>query len=334
MLTDFFNLTIPVLEAEMRRVIAEGLNPDSNLLKEIFLYHLGMDVGKEVRGKRVRPLLVFLICHAFQTDWHRALPAASSVEFLHNFSLIHDDIEDRSEERHGRPTVWSKWGAAQAINSGDGMFTLVYQSIQKIKEVTSPEITIEATNLINQTCLKLVEGQILDVSFENQSSVSIEDYYRMIDGKTAALLACCAQLGGLVAGLDSSKMNLLNEFGCQLGRSFQVQDDILGIWGDSRETGKPVANDLTEHKKTLPVLYGLQMSPRFKERWQKKDISMEDITAISTWLMDDGIYAKVESDLSHLNEGTDELITKLNFPSEDGLDMIKELITKLRSRKR
>jgi geranylgeranyl diphosphate synthase, type I len=333
-LSTFFDLTIPVLESEMRRIITQSLDPKSDLLREIFLYHLGMDQGKEVRGKRVRPMLVFIICHACQGEWQKAVPAAAAVEFLHNFSLIHDDIEDRSDKRHGRPTVWAKWGAAQAINSGDGMFTLVFQAIQQMLHQETNEKTLEAIHLITQTCLKLVEGQILDVAFETQEDIAVSDYYRMIDGKTATLLACCAQLGGLVAGIDTQKMGLLNKLGSKLGRSFQIQDDILGIWGDSQETGKPVTNDLIEHKHSLPIIYGLQMSPRFKKRWMQKEISLEDTPTMVRQLTEDGVHQKVEKELAHLDHETDKIIKELNFPNKEGSVMLGELMAKLRIRKR
>lgn len=333
-LSDFFNLTIPILESEMHRIITESIDPKADLLREIFIYHLGMDQGIEVRGKRVRPMLVFLICHAFQGEWQKAVSAAAAVEFLHNFSLIHDDIEDHSDKRHGRQTVWAKWGAAQAINAGDGMFTLVFKAIQQMQGQGTGELTLKAFHLITDTCLKLVEGQIMDVAFETQKNISVSDYYRMIDGKTAALLACCVQLGGLVADVGMQKMKLLKKFGMQLGRSFQIQDDILGIWGDTKETGKPVADDLIEHKHTLPVIYGLKMSPRFKKRWMQKEISLVEIPVLSQQLMEDGIYQKVEDELTRLNGETDKLMMELNFSNSEGLAMLEEMIIKLRTRRR
>lgn len=333
-LADFSNTTIPVLEAEMRRIIQEGLDPQADILKEIFLYHLGMDKDQEARGKRVRPLLVFLITNACQVDWRKAIPAAAAVEFLHNFSLIHDDVEDRSDLRHGRPTVWRKWGAAQAINSGDGMFTLVFQAIHKLSENNTSMMTLAASELLTQTCLRLVEGQILDVSFESQKDISVDDYYRMIDGKTAALLACCTQLGGLVSGVDQSKMDLLKELGYKLGRGFQIQDDLLGIWGKPLETGKPVENDLSNHKHTLPVIFGLLISPRFKDRWIRGKIKPNDITLLAEWLVEDGVFRKVESEIDKLDAEVDELLLKLKFSSVEGLKMLNELVARLRTRNR
>ena len=333
-LTEFIDQTIPVLEADMRQIIQESLDPRSDLLNDIFIYHLGMDKDKEARGKRIRPLLIFLISHAFQADWKSALPAAAAVEFLHNFSLIHDDVEDRSEQRHGRPTVWAKWGQAQAINAGDGMFTLVFHSAQQLQRFYPAEVSLSTMELISQACLHLVEGQVLDVAFEKQKDIAIPEYFRMIDGKTASLLACCAQLGGLMAGVPPSHMELLKKFGYILGRSFQVQDDLLGIWGDPQETGKPIESDLTNHKHTLPVLYGLEMSKRFRNKWTNGIILPGEVSLISSWLMEDGVYSKVESELRKLDDDADKIFEEIKFNSSEGVALLGELIFKLRTRKR
>jgi geranylgeranyl diphosphate synthase, type I len=333
-LTKFFNETIPVLEAGMHDTIQKSLDTRADLLNEIFIYHLGMDKDRQARGKRIRPLLVFLTTHAFQVDWKRALQAAAAVEFLHNFSLIHDDVEDRSEQRHGRPTVWAKWGQAQAINAGDGMFTLVFHSARLLERFCPAETVIAAIDLISQACLHLVEGQVMDVAFEKRNDISIPDYYRMIDGKTASLLACCTQLGGLIANVDATRMVLLKEFGYNLGRAFQVQDDLLGIWGDPQETGKPVESDLANHKHTLPVLYGLQSSSRFRKKWIAGGILPDEVPLVSSWLMEDGIYSQVESELNQLNEAADKNMMDMQFTSSEGSSLIRELILKLRKRKK
>jgi geranylgeranyl diphosphate synthase, type I len=329
---DFYKLTIPVLEAEMNRIIQESIHPEAILLKDIFLYHLGLDRDSDARGKRVRPILLLLITHANGKDWRKAIPAAAAVEFLHNFSLIHDDIEDRSELRHGRLTVWSKWGDAQAINAGDGMYTLVFQAIHKLNGYNSPEIIQMANDLVTQACLRLVEGQIMDVAFEKQEGISAVDYYRMIDGKTAALIACCAQLGGLLAEVDQSKLQLLNDLGYKLGRGFQIQDDLLGIWGNPHQTGKSVESDLINHKHTLPVIYGFQMSPKFRDRWQRGNIRPDETSQIAGWLREDGVYARVQNEIDQIETDTDKIVYGLGFSSKEGQQMIVELINGLRLR--
>jgi geranylgeranyl diphosphate synthase, type I len=331
-LEKFVNLAIPALENEMKAIVAENLNSDSRVLKDIFLYHLGLDEKRGTQGKRIRPLLVLLTTHAAGSDWKNALPAAAAVEFLHNFSLIHDDVEDKSDLRHGRPTVWSKWGTAQAINAGDGMFTLVFQAIHELIKNNSPEITIAADKLISRACMKLVEGQTKDIAFEDRDDVTIDDYLGMIDGKTAALLACSAQLGGLIAGLDEKRQIMLYLFGQKLGRNFQIQDDLLGIWGNPETTGKPVKSDLVNHKHTLPVIYGLQMSSTFKARWQEGNIKDSEIELIADLLKEDGVHLKIKTISENINNEIDNLLVDLNLPNTEGIGMLKELLNELRDR--
>ena len=331
-LEKFVNLTIPTLENEMKALIEESLNSDSRILKDIFIYHLGLDKKMEARGKRIRPLLVLLTTHAAGTDWKKSLPAAVAVEFLHNFSLIHDDVEDQSDLRHGRPTVWSKWGTAQAINAGDGMYTLVFQAIHGLIKCNSQEITLAAGDLITRACMQLVEGQINDMAFESREEITIDDYWMMIDGKTAALLACSAQLGGLIGGLDQKKQEILSLFGKKLGRVFQIQDDLLGIWGNPEDTGKSIDSDLINHKQTLPVIYGLQMSLRFKDRWHQGKIKKTEITLLSDLLKQDGVYARVQSESDNINIEVDKLLVNLNLPKAEGINMLRELLSRLRER--
>jgi geranylgeranyl diphosphate synthase type I len=331
-LENFVNLTIPTLENEMKALIKDSLDSESRILKDIFLYHLGLDEKMGARGKRIRPLLVLLITQSAGTDWKKSLPAAVAVEFLHNFSLIHDDIEDQSNLRHGCPTVWSKWGTAQAINAGDGMYTLVFHAIHGLNKYNSQEITMAAGDLITRACMKLVEGQINDVAFEARNEITIDDYWKMIDGKTAALLACSAQLGGLIAGLDRGQQGILNLFGQKLGRGFQIQDDMLGIWGNIKDTGKPIDSDLINHKQTLPVIYGLQMCPRFKDRWHQGKIKRTEILFLSDLLKKEGVYTRVQSESDNMNNEVDNLLAEIHLPNAEGIFILKELLNGLRER--
>jgi geranylgeranyl diphosphate synthase type I len=333
-LEKFVKMTIPSLEDEMRALIEGSLDNDSRTLKDIFIYHLGLDDTGKTRGKKIRPLLVLLITMSAGIDWKKSLPAAVAIEFLHNFSLIHDDVEDRSDMRHGRPTVWTKWGSAQAINAGDGMYTLVFQAIHELNKNNSAEVTLAASDLITQACMKLVEGQINDVAFEGRDEITIEEYWKMINGKTAALIACSTQLGGLIAGLGKKQQGILYSFGLKLGRGFQIQDDFLGIWGKPETTGKPSDSDLVNHKQTLPVIYGHQMSSRFKERWSQGKIQKSEIQLLSDWLKQDGVYSRVQSEAENINIEIDQHLVDLNLPDREGLSMLKELLSGLRQRNR
>lgn len=212
-------------------------------------------------GKRIRPLLCLLSCEAAGGDWQQAVPAGAAVELLHNFSLIHDDIEDASPTRRGRNTVWQLWGEAQAINCGDAMFAMAHLALSRLQERNVPPATVvQALRRFDETCVQLTLGQHADMDFETRREVQVDEYLAMITGKTAVLLSLCTELGALIAGQDAETIAHYAAFGRDLGLAFQVIDDILGIWGDESVTGKSVATDIVTRKKTLPVLYGLERS--------------------------------------------------------------------------
>ncbi len=216
-------------------------------------------------GKRIRPLLLLLCAEAAGGDWQGALPAAAAVELLHNFSLIHDDIQDDSPTRHGRATVWKIWGRADAINAGDALFALAYSAMQGLAQSgTAPAVTLKAWEIFNKTNLELTRGQHLDMRFERQETITVDEYISMIGGKSAALIAACAQIGALVGSGDEATAAHFSDYGRNLGIAFQIRDDILGIWGDPDVTGKSAATDILSRKKTLPVLYGLSQSERLR----------------------------------------------------------------------
>jgi len=237
----------------------------------------GDGAGPEARGKRIRPLLVLLVASATGGKWRNALPAATAVELLHNFSLIHDDIEDNSPVRRGRPTVWKLWGVPQAVNAGDAMFTLAHMALGEMTVEIDLEIYLRAAKLFQETCLALTQGQYLDLAYEARGDLTLDAYWSMVRGKTAALLSACAHLGALSAGADAGKSEIYGRFGLELGMAFQAQDDLLGIWGDVEKTGKSAEIDLLAGKKTLPVLFGLSQDGAFKERWGQGAITVGEV---------------------------------------------------------
>jgi len=230
-------------------------------------------------GKRLRPYLTMLCAEATNGDIEDVLPVASAVEYIHNFSLIHDDIQDQSEIRHGRPTVWQEWGIANAINAGDAMFALAYSCIGMLNQNDiDKDITLEAVNIFNRTNIELTRGQHLDMRFETQSTVTVDEYVSMIAGKSAALLAACAQMGALIGSQDKDIAQKFYDFGLNLGIAFQIHDDILGIWGDAEITGKSVASDIISKKKSLPVLFGLAQSDALKTHYEKPSFDDGDVS--------------------------------------------------------
>ncbi|MEN4040791.1 MAG: polyprenyl synthetase family protein, partial [Anaerolineaceae bacterium] len=240
-MTDQIMAMRAALEAALAEVVDQTIGTDTPELRAMLRYHLGWEgegSGPEAQGKRIRPLLVLLTTHAAGGEWQRALPAAASVELIHNFSLIHDDIQDQSSLRRGRPTLWVKWGVAQAINAGDLMFTQAFYSLTNLSGLIQPEDVVDALRLLQDTCIELTKGQFMDLWNEQEVSLPIDSYWPMVGGKTAALLACCTQLGAIVAGASSERCKAFRNFGYQLGLAFQVQDDWLGIWGEAARPGK------------------------------------------------------------------------------------------------
>jgi geranylgeranyl diphosphate synthase type I len=212
-------------------------------------------------GKMLRPALCLMCCEAAGGDPASAMPAAVAIELLHNFSLIHDDIEDQSETRHGRETLWRRVGIAQAINAGDGMFAIAQRTLLNLEPAVSGERVLRAARVFNDTCVKLCEGQHLDLSFESRQAIHLDDYEAMIQGKTAELVGAAAEIGAIIAGTDERALGLFRFYGTNLGLAFQRRDDILGIWGEPRRTGKAADDDLRARKKTYPVIYAMEALP-------------------------------------------------------------------------
>jgi len=283
------------IEQELQKQISRLDNPRTQSFHEMLTYHMGWTgegAGPEATGKRIRPLLVLLSTAACGADWQSALPAAAAVELVHNFSLVHDDIQDNSDKRRGRPTTWVKWGAPLAINVGDALFVISNQAIIDLKENYPAEVALRAAEILNNTCLDLTRGQFLDMSYEKRLDLSVDDYWPMVAGKTAALLSACCHIGALLGGADESTQEAYRSFGHYLGLAFQVQDDILGIWGDEALTGKSAASDLVEGKKSLPVLAGLGADGKFASRWKQGPILSAEVAEFARILASEGGYEK------------------------------------------
>jgi geranylgeranyl diphosphate synthase type I len=254
-------------EAEIQRVIAHAEDPYTAALYEMVRYHLGLD-SDAPRGKRLRPLLGLLAYESLTGDHRAALPGAAAVELGHNFSLVHDDIEDRDVERRHRATLWTLYGIPQAINAGDTLYTLSRMALYRLQELGFPDAKLIALmRLYDETCLALCEGQFMDIwSAEHDERLSVDFYFEMIGRKTAALIAASVQGGALLATDDDTVVEAYRGFGWALGMAFQLNDDLLGIWGDEQATGKE-PSDLAKHKKTLPLIYALEnSSPTDRDR--------------------------------------------------------------------
>jgi geranylgeranyl diphosphate synthase type I len=199
-----------------------------------------------------------LVAQALGAAAEDTVSLAAGIELLHNFSLIHDDIEDRSSTRRGRPTIWSLWGDAQAINAGDGMLSLAHlawlHSPLASRDRAAFLVTLRS---LEETILALCEGQFLDIGAEGSLTLMVDQYLAMIGRKTAALIGEAAWVGARAASASDGVLEGARSFGRELGLAFQIRDDLLGIWGDERVTGKSVSSDIATRKMTLPVIIGL-----------------------------------------------------------------------------
>ncbi len=220
-----------------------------NLYEPIaYILHLG--------GKRIRPVLTLMSAEVFEADYKKALPASLAVEVFHNFSLIHDDIMDDAPLRRGHETVHEKWDVNTGILSGDAMLIIAYQYFEKYE----PIIFKELAKLFSKTALEVCEGQQWDVDFENREDVTIAEYLKMIEFKTAVLVAAAMKMGAIIALTSKENADLIYDFGLNLGLAFQLQDDYLDVFGNPETFGKQVGGDIIENKKTHLYLKAIEFA--------------------------------------------------------------------------
>lgn len=304
-LSEYSAQYLPVIEQHLFSTLNNALKTGFPELKESILYQFGFspaDAGK-ARGKRVRPMLVLLSADLLSMDWHELLPAASAIEMLHNFSLIHDDIEDHSPLRRGKETIWKKWGTEKAVNIGDALFILAVQTIQSTASQFDLQCVMEAERLFMQAAFSIMQGQQMDMAFEGDRNINLEDYLQMIHEKTAALLAFSCEIPAVLNGSEAEIRELLHGFGLNLGMAFQIYDDWLGIWGKGDQTGKTECSDLIERKLSYPVLLGLKQSPQFCEMWQSQEsFSAAMVRSMVEILTSEGIETEVLAKAAHYNE--------------------------------
>jgi len=254
-------------EAEIARLVADR-DPSTAGVYEMARYHLGLDGSGAPAGKRMRPLLGLLAYASIAGDHRAALPGAAAVELGHNFSLVHDDIEDGDLERRHRPALWARHGIPQAINTGDMLFSLSRVALHRLSDLGfSDAKVLRLMRLYDDTCVALCEGQYIDIATsERDDLMSVELYFDMIGRKTAALIAASIEAGALLATDDEAIIGRYRAFGWALGIAFQLNDDLLGIWGAERATGKE-PTDVARKKKTLPVIYAFEhAAQRQRER--------------------------------------------------------------------
>jgi geranylgeranyl diphosphate synthase type I len=260
---------LTAVSSELHAVIPHELDGPYPLLR----YHLGWEeangaVREDGGGKALRPVLCLTAAEVAGGDWHQALAAAASLELIHNFSLVHDDIQDGDIERRHRSTVWSLWGIPKAMTAGNAMRVVADRTLAMLSNANLPDACVVSASLVlTERYLEMIEGQYQDISFEDADGVTPKQYLEMVGRKTGALIDASMYLGALVATQDTAQAEAFGWSGRRLGLAFQIRDDILGIWGDPAETGKAIGADIRRRKKSLPVVYLLQKAKGNDKKW-------------------------------------------------------------------
>lgn len=281
-------------------------------------------------GKRLRPFVVITVGTGFGASIESLIPGAVAVEYIHNFSLIHDDIIDQDEFRRGLKTVHTVWGIPIAIIAGDMLFAMAFTTLNELKNLSIPANRIQIANkLLALAAQRLAIGQSYDILFPSEKSVSIKSYLKMIYLKTGALFESSAEIGAVIAGAKGEKRISMRYFGKNMGIAFQIIDDILGIMGDEKITGKPVGSDLREGKKTLPIIYTLKYGDTktkklLNENLGNKSITKDDIKEIQDRLVNLGA---IEYSFKLAKQYGDEAKKNLTaLPYNEQRELLEELI--------
>jgi geranylgeranyl diphosphate synthase type I len=289
----------------------------------------------EAGGKRLRPYMTIKACEAVGGRAEDAVPFAAAVEFLHNFTLVHDDVMDHDDLRRGKPTVHKVYGVPMAILAGDLLFAKVYDVIIRNRPSgMSPERLLESIDKITEATLMLCQGQALDMNFPSASDVTVDDYIYMVGAKTSALFRACAQVGALAGGGSDEQVNALGCFAWDAGVAFQIEDDVLGVTADEETLGKPVGSDLREGKKTLINIHALVNATEEQRKlidmaFGVEDASHEDIEAAIKTLEEVGsiAYARKVAD-EHLTRAFKSLDEIPDNPAKDELKTLVEYFVK------
>ncbi len=308
-------------------------------------YHLGwrnadLAPAHTDPGKLVRPLLAILACQTVGGSASQALPLAAALQLLHDFSLIHDDIEDHSAQRRGRTTLWSLWGLERGINAGDGMFALAHQSIYRLADVgVAPTTVLAVARGFEDAIVRICEGQHLDMSGEGDFTVTPARYLQMIGGKTAALIAAATSLGARLATDDERTVGAMREFGQALGMAFQIEDDWLDIWGDPKRTGKPAAADLLQRKLSLPVLHALAHAApaeraTFKSVYRQAELSGDDLATLLAILERTGAAAATRALAAEHHADAEAALAAITPVDEAAFAQLQGLVQSLLNRAR
>ena len=288
-------------------------------------------------GKRVRPQLAMIASQLFGGKDEEVLPAALAVEVFHNFTLLHDDVMDKADVRRGRPTVHVKWNENTAILSGDQMLIEAYKLLSGVPADKLPKVL----QLFNKMATEICEGQQYDVDFESQEHVTIDEYLKMIRLKTSVLLANALQTGAYIAGADEQAQEALYQFGINIGLAFQIQDDILDVWGDPKTFGKAVGGDISCNKKTFVYLEAMRLlgdeaislEARELKHWysQVLEDNTEKIAAVKGLFEQFNVRSACETVVENYTQKALQILNGL--PQNAAIEQLSQLANKLNTRK-
>lgn len=307
---------------------------DERFLYEPAELYEPIDYTLRLGGKRLRPALLLATNQMMGGEKSKAGGAALGIETFHNFTLLHDDVMDKSPLRRGKPTVWTKWDENTAILSGDTMYAMAWRFFLREPHERLREIL----DCFNETAIEVCEGQQYDMNFEKRDDVSMDEYMTMIRKKTAVLLAGAMKIGTMYAGADQRTQQRIYECGINIGLAFQIQDDMLDAYADQTTLGKPVGQDIRDHKKTFMILKALEICPE-KERtdWRRKydNPTHNDETVKEILTMYDRLEVKkaAEEETERLLEAADKELCAVEV-SEERKKPLKELIGMLSGRKK
>jgi geranylgeranyl diphosphate synthase type II len=270
----------------------------------------------QMKGKKIRPLLVLMACDLFGGKVEEALNPAFSVEIFHNFSLVHDDIMDASDIRRGEPTVHKKFGTNAAILAGDAMLAYAYQYLADVPdELLRPLLTA-----FNKTAIEIFEGQQMDVDFETRNDVALEEYLKMVEFKTSVLLACCVQLGAIVGKASVEDQLAIYDFGLNLGLSFQIKDDLLDAFGEAEKVGKRIGGDILQNKKTYLFISTTKLCSAAQQaeltRLMAEADEQKKIDGIKALMEATGAKTATEQKAEDLYQSALASLQKVNVPTE------------------
>ena len=306
---------------------------NQNFDKEPKNLYQPIDYIVQLGGKRLRPILTLMTADIFDVDYKLALPAAMAVEVFHNFSLVHDDIMDDAPLRRGNVTVHEKWNINTGILSGDAMLILAYQYFENYQ----PKTFRKLAKLFSKTALEVCEGQQYDVDFETRTDVTIPEYLKMIEYKTAVLVAAAMKMGAIIAQTSKENTNLIYDFGLNLGLAFQLQDDYLDAFGDPKTFGKQVGGDIIENKKTYLYLKALEFSKTDEKELltQLFSVELEDnkakIEAVKQIFNSTGATEATQKAIQEFTLKAFETLEKMNI-SEDKKTILKDFGQNLMNR--